>query len=244
MGNGIFWLVGAACLTAFGVCLRFSLQMLIDKNIRGASAWCFWSLVPLLAVCFTLVARGDPTMAEAPRNLILGIVGAAVGATASIWIGYVAFGSASAQTATVSGGDKSVQGSPSVTISGGENVVSIGQIGGITARVVTINPPMNPELRITGKTQTDNPDGSSTVLIDAEVASPITPGLMILDIDAAGIQHVGIAPPPTDGFSVIEMRNVRRGENSFSAEIPSPRGKYMISVQTKTRVPISMNASF
>ncbi len=42
-------------------------------------------------------------------------------------------------------------------------------LGGITARVVTINPPVNPELRIIGRTETDNPDGSHTVTIKTKV---------------------------------------------------------------------------
>lgn len=35
-----------------------------------------------------------------------------------------------------------------VTISGGDNVVSVGQVGGVTARSVTINLPIKPEFRI------------------------------------------------------------------------------------------------
>jgi hypothetical protein len=240
MGTGLLWLLGAACIAGFGVCLRFALQMLIDKNMRGASAWCFWSFVPPLAVCFIMVAKGDPTMAEVPRNIFLGLVGAIIGASASIWAGYATFGSASAQTDE----SKSAPGSPPVTISGGDNVVSIGQIGGITARTVTINPPMNPELRIIGKTDVDNPDGSRTITVETEVASPITPGLMIIQVGAAGLQQVSIAPPPTNGVAMIQMRNIRRNDNSFSAEIPSPRGKYNISIQTKAQVPIRLNASF
>jgi SAM-dependent methyltransferase len=42
-------------------------------------------------------------------------------------------------------------------ITGGDNVVSIGQIGGITARTVTVNPPLAPELRILGREESDAP---------------------------------------------------------------------------------------
>lgn len=133
---------------------------------------------------------------------------------------------------------------PQVNISGGENVVSVGQIGGITARVVTINPPLQPELRILGKAEVDNPDGSHTVAIKTEVASPITPGLLIVQIDAVGIQRVSIEPQAINGFRTVQLRNVRRAPNSFSTEIPAPRGQYDIVVQTNSAVPIILKATF
>jgi hypothetical protein len=101
---------------------------------------------------------------------------------------------------------------------------------------VTINPPINPELRILGRTETDNPDGSHTVTIKTEVASPITPGLLVLRIDAVGIQNVHIMPPPVNGFSAMNMRNVQRFPNWFSAEIPAPRGEYDIEIKTVSAV--------
>jgi hypothetical protein len=153
------------------------------------------------------------------------------------------FKQVSAQTATPSHGTIAST-APGVTITGGDNVVSVGQIGGITARVVNINPPMNPELRILGKSEKDNTDGSHTAYIQTEVSSPITPGLLSVQIDAEGILNVSIAPPPTNGFSAIEMRNVSRGPSRFSAEIPSPRGKYDIVVTTRFAVPINLSASF
>jgi hypothetical protein len=141
MGSGIYWLVGAACIAAFGVCLRFALQMLIERNIRSASAWFFWSFLPLLVVAIILVAKGDPTMSEITRNIILGLVGAIMGASAAIWCGYVAFGpSAIAQTTMKTPPANDPNNQPQVTISGGDNIVSVGQMGGITARIVTINP--------------------------------------------------------------------------------------------------------
>jgi hypothetical protein len=130
---------------------------------------------------------------------------------------------------------------PPVNISGGDNVVSIGQIGGITARIVTINPPMRPELRILEKSEIDNPDGTHTVIIKTKVASPITPGLLVVQIDAVGIRNVSIIPPPINGVSGIELRNVRR---TYSAEIQSPRGQYDIVIQTNSAAPISLNATF
>jgi drug/metabolite transporter (DMT)-like permease len=124
MGTGFSWLVGAACIAAFGVCLRFAIQMLLDRKYRDSAAWFFWSFLPLLIVCFILAAKGDPTMSEPIRNLILGFVGAVMGASAAIWIGYAVFdGSAIAQQSQSSQPSTI---SPPVTINGGDNVVSIG----------------------------------------------------------------------------------------------------------------------
>ena len=172
------------------------------------------------------------------QNFTLGLLGAVIGACALIWIGYVVRGP-EAQAQTTIGGAQ-----PPVSISGGDNVVSIGQIGGITARIVTINPPMHPELRILEKSEIDNPDGTHTVIIKTEVASPITPGLLVVQIDAVGIRNVSIIPPPINGVSGIALRNVRRNPNSFSAEIQSPRGQYDIVIQTNSAAPISLNATF
>jgi hypothetical protein len=144
-----------------------------------------------------------------------------------------------AQAQTTVGGAQ-----PPVSISGGGNVVSIGQIGGITARIVTINPPMRPELRILERSEIDNPDGTHAVIIKTEVASPITPGLLVVQIDAAGIRNVSIFPPPINGVSSIDLKNVRRNINSFYAEIQSPRGRYDIVIQTNSAVPIDLNATF
>lgn len=135
---------------------------------------------------------------------------------------------------------------PPVNITGGDNVVSVGQIGGITAREVTvINPPTVPELRILSREDINNPDGSHTVILRTQVASPITPGLLIIQIQADGmIKDVHILPPAVGGVSTINLRNVRRGSNYYYAEIPSPRGEYDIAITTAQRSNISLAASF
>jgi hypothetical protein len=245
MGTGAIWFIGAVGFAAFGVFLRFAVQALVDQKYRNSTVWFFWSFLPLLVVCFVLLAKGEPSMSDATRNIILGLVGAAVGASVSIWIGYAIVGiAANAQGSQGSAMPSVNNAQPQAIITGGDNVVSIGQIGGITARTVTINPPMRPELRIIGKTETDNVDGTHTVVIRTEVVSPITPGLLAIQIAAEEIQNVSIVAPPRDGVSVMQMRNVRSGPNSFSAEIPSPRGEYDISVKTRVPSPIRIDATF
>jgi hypothetical protein len=238
MGNtAIIWtlagIIAAPCF-ARGLKMRDDSRPLAELLWYSAGAF-------FLAGASLLWVSLEPEIMNQHR-IILGVVGAIFGS-----IGLMALGEwihpatpAKAQTAqqTPSGSQ------PSVSISGGDNVVSIGQMGGITARVVTINPPLNPELRILGKTETDNPDGSHTVTLKTEVASPITPGLLVIKIDAVGIRNVSVTPAPVNGVSTIEMRNVSRTQNSFSAEIPAPRGQYYVSINTSSSTPISLNASF
>jgi hypothetical protein len=195
--------------------LRHAFEMRKENKYREMFGSVFWAAIPF-GVSSLLWARTGPVMFA--QNLTLGLLGAVIGACALIWIGYVVRGP-EAQTQTTTGGTQ-----PQVSISGGDNVVSIGQIRGITAKIVTINPPLKPELRIIEKSEINNSDGTHTVTIKTEVSSPITPGLLAIQIDAVGICNVRIVPPPTDGFSAIQLRNVRRDQNSYSAEIPSPRG--------------------
>jgi hypothetical protein len=130
-----------------------------------------------------------------------------------------------------------------VNITGGDNVVSIGQIGGITARTV-INQAVKPELRIVSRQGVDNPDGSHTEVIKTEVAAPFAPGLLIIQIQANGLKAVSIMPPPTNGVSTMNKRNVRLGSNFYTAEIPSPRGQYDIAVTTERAGDIKLDAAF
>ena len=133
---------------------------------------------------------------------------------------------------------------PQVAITGGDNVVSVGQIGGITARVVTINPPLQPEFRILNKTERVNPDGRHEITITGSVASPFMPGLLTLQIQAPGIRDVNVVSTPVGGISMTNLRNVRRAPGFYSVEIPSPQGRNIITVVTVGTSDIEVNASF
>jgi hypothetical protein len=235
MGTSILYIALPSVIAA--AFLRHSFEMRRENKYREMFGSVFWSAVPFGISSLLWVRIEAPVMYA--QNLTLGILGAVIGAFGLIWVGYVIRGSDDAQAQTTPDGIQ-----PQVSISGGDNVVSIGQIGGITAKTVTINPPLKPELRIIEKSEINNSDGTHTVTIKTEVASPITPGLLAVKIDAVGICNVRIVPPSTDGFSAIQLRNVRRDQNSYSAEIPSPRGQYDIMIQTNSAVPISLNATF
>jgi hypothetical protein len=230
--------IGAAALAFLTIAHTRAMKMKEQSRITAEMFWYAGGLLPLTLSCIFLTSNGD--LPVIPQRVLLFIVGGLFGGAVLVGIGeWVHPISAVAQGSPAAGNSQ-----PGVTISGGDNVVSVGQIGGITARVVTINPPLQPELRILGKSEMVNPDGSHTVTIRTEVASPITPGLLSVQIDADGIQRVSIAPSPINGVSMMQLRNVRREQNSYSAEIPAPRGQYDITVQTRSTVPITLNATF
>jgi hypothetical protein len=127
MGTGIFWLVGAVCLATFGVLLRFAVQALEDRKYRTSAAWFFWSFVPLGIACAVLVARGEPDVSDLTRNVVLGFVGAVMGASLAIWGGYAWWGTA-ANAQSAEKGPTMAQG-PSINTwnqSGGTNTINLG----------------------------------------------------------------------------------------------------------------------
>jgi hypothetical protein len=230
--------IGAAALAFLTIAHTRAMKMKEQSRIASEMFWYAGGLLPLALVCAFLASNGELPMI--PQRILLFLVGALLGGATLVGIGeWVHPGSTVAQGSPTTAGSQ-----PQMTINGGDNVVSIGQIGGITARVVTINPPLQPELRILGKSEMVNPDGSHTVTIRTEVASPITPGLLAVRINADGLHRVSIAPPPINGVSMMQLRNVRHEQNSYSAEIPAPRGQYEITVQTMSAVPITLNATF
>jgi hypothetical protein len=147
--------------------------------------------------------------------------------------------------ATMFLGDSVAQDSPAVNVTGNDNVVSVGQIGGITARTVTIvEQALRPEFRILQRQDSDMPDGSHVVALLGDVKSPITPGLLVIEIQASNLRNVTILPPPTGGVSTMSLRNKIVTANSFHAEIPAPRGQYVITIATAKATDISLGASF
>src|SRR5262245_52626090 len=92
-------------------------------------------------------------------------------------------------------------------------------------------------------TEVDNEDGSHTVSIETEVASPVTPGLLRVQIEAGGIRNADI-DRPIGGVSTMQLRNVIRTSNSYSAELSAPYGRYNINVLTNSAVPITLSARF
>lgn len=89
MGGGtILWLMGGICLAVFGGALRQAFQALEAKKYRSMWNWYVWTFFASGVLCFGWAIEGDQSVV--PRNIILGLAGAAVGCSVSIWAGYVA----------------------------------------------------------------------------------------------------------------------------------------------------------
>ncbi len=131
---------------------------------------------------------------------------------------------------------------PTITGSG-TTVVSVGQTGGVTAGTY-VNQAIMPEFHILSKSDSQNQDGSTTTAINTEVVAPVTPGNLHINIGASGLEDVQIMPPPQNGVSSMEMRNVARSGTSFSADIPSPNGQYEITIRTDRKTPINLDSHF
>ncbi len=220
---GIPGLVGIGCALMFAptywgrliACLLFAIS-----GLWGGTVILMWG-------------RATPQCTRGHRLKLFGAGG--VDLIFTIGLIWFAFPRAEAQISTI----------PPVTVTGGDNVVSVGQIGGVTAREVTINNlPIKPEFRILERNDVENPDGTHTVTITGTVASPIAPGLLFLQIQAAGMQDAKVMAAPVGRLSTANVRNVRTEPGFYSTEIPSPHGDYIITVVTAGTHDVKLNASF
>lgn len=133
--------------------------------------------------------------------------------------------------------------SQKIEIKGNNNVTSINQSGGITAGTV-INHVIPPSLKIIGHEEIENPDGSRTVIYKTIVDAPFTPGLLKIKIQTAGLKDVSVMPPSVNGVSSINLRNTFKSSDSYSTEIPSPNGQYLISITTTQKSEIQFTHNF
>lgn len=264
MGFGdLLWTIGifiSGCLFTFGVARTSELEFTAARN-------CFW-LAPIpiaISDIWWEMTTKQPLWA---RLVISGVLGAVllIGLGESLrWLtnkkassqSAVPLQTARAETPSVASGANNSGASrtrkvdqlakdekiPPVNITGNENVVSIGQQGGITAKTV-INQAVAPSLHVLGQQESNGADGSHTVVLTTEVRAPFTPGLLAIQVVASGLRSVGIVPPAIGGVSTIMLRNKRTSPNSYYAEIPSPRGQYIISITTEHRTDIQIGAQF
>ena len=108
------------------------------------------------------------------------------------------------------------------------NITSHNQMGGITAH--TVNQAPEPELRPLEKNVTNNPDGTITTHILAEVVAPYPPSSLRVVAWASGIVALSVAPQRA-GMHMAGHCGTR-ADHAFHT-LMSPMGRYMISVQTK-----------
>lgn len=140
-------------------------------------------------------------------------------------------------------GDRDEPHLPDVKVGGANNVVSVGQAGGVTAGTY-VNQAVQPELRLLEQRDVVNSDGSHTTTFVVEVVAQVTPGVVVFDITADGILNVSIMPPPKGGVASINRSNVLRSHSHYHAELSAPRGRYIVSVQTGGQTAVKLNYEF
>jgi hypothetical protein len=88
MTNSVLFLASPFAVAIFAALVKRSFDMRDQK--RHGEMWgsIFWSLIPLAIVAAMWGSTGDMPMLT--RNIVLGVIGAPVGAAFLIWIGYLA----------------------------------------------------------------------------------------------------------------------------------------------------------
>jgi hypothetical protein len=76
-------------LAIFGLFGKYSFDMRRDHKYRESWAWACWAILPGFLSALYLTSEGVPVEV---RNIALGSLGAAIGACAAIWLGYVIAG--------------------------------------------------------------------------------------------------------------------------------------------------------
>jgi hypothetical protein len=124
MGSGTLAIITAFAGILAAAFLRHAFDMRKEQKYREMAGSIFWAMVPLGVVCLIWAqTTGDAPMWV--QNALLGCIGAAIGASAFVWLGYIV-----RPTAAVAQTDKPAQVA--------QNVTSYNQSGGITAGTVNI----------------------------------------------------------------------------------------------------------
>ncbi len=87
MGIGTLGLFTALASILAAPFLKHALDMYRSQNYREMAGSIFFSAIPLCVVCLVWAGTGEAPMRI--QNSLLGLVGAALGASAFIWLGYV-----------------------------------------------------------------------------------------------------------------------------------------------------------
>jgi hypothetical protein len=129
MGTGTLAIITAFAGILAAAFIRHAFDMRKEQKYREMVGAVFWGMLPLGVVCLVWAATGDSPMRL--QNSLLGLVGAAIGASAFVWLGYVVR-PADAQTEKTT----PVQNDKPAQVA--QNVTSYNQSGGITAGTVNI----------------------------------------------------------------------------------------------------------
>jgi hypothetical protein len=126
MGAGSFWLLGAICVGWFSLAGRRAFEAWKDLDYRGSWAWVFCSIGPVSGLAVMVFQRGEVDVVA--RNFTLGLLGAILGMSGLIYVGYWFDGHASTKTSPASQGPI-VGSSPTVNAPNNHGIITFGQKG-------------------------------------------------------------------------------------------------------------------
>jgi hypothetical protein len=86
-GGPTLWLVGVVGVAVFAAALRQAFQAVEARRSRTMWGWYCWAFLASGIVALVWAVNGDPSLKA--RNIILGLAGAALGASLAIWAGYI-----------------------------------------------------------------------------------------------------------------------------------------------------------
>jgi hypothetical protein len=215
-------------LAAFGLFGKFAFDMRRDHNYAASWGWSILSILPGFLSALYLIS--NPEISVPLRNFILGSLGAALGACAAIWIGYLISGSvASAQPATTtptpSVAPSTLPQTPTVN-QGPGSAYSVGQQGGVTAGTY-LNMAPEPKWHVeTVQPTRSNSDGTFTHREEIKIDAMSPPGNMLISVSGESIIDFNVIH---EGASMI--KTWKDGYTRFWL-IQQPFGAYWIEVRT------------
>lgn len=125
------------------------------------------------------------------------------------------------------------------SVAGNDNVVSINQRGGITARNV-INQAPRPELVLLSDSWLQKDDGNFRKVVRVGIESPYAVGQLLLEATASDIVNGDIHP--------VDVAQIQFGSNiadtKYYVEVQNPTGRYDIVIDTKKKGPVQLTYAF
>jgi hypothetical protein len=125
--NTALFLALPISLAIFGVLAKFGLDMKRDN--RPSQMWGYFCLGVVPFAVVALIWASQEGVAMGTRNVVLGLVGAAIGATGFIWAGYVVEGRTKATSEATSPAISTTHQNAIGTITGNSGIITQGQKG-------------------------------------------------------------------------------------------------------------------
>ena len=220
-----------------GVLGAHALAVRREKRFGASWAWGFLAVFPaVLSSVFLTIDQG--TSVEI-RNIILGIVGALVGAIGAIAAGYWFAAEAVAQPTQPQATNAAVASNPPISITGGNSAISYGQTGGVTAQTYINQVPVT-SLMVIGE---DNwkKIGADTYEKDVAVKLLNPGGASKVKITVYGdnVLNVGFF-----GEGMMATGGGGNGDGFVWKELMTPNSIRGFSIIAKKPVPVRIETAF